>query len=81
MVPYINFPYAEHILKSMGQDPNAKAAPEDIDMLINAARKCQEIASSLEKEETIKGYLIYQEKPPEKPKQLPVEAAKDGSEQ
>lgn len=30
MVPYINFPYAEHILKTMGQDPNTKAASEHI---------------------------------------------------
>ncbi len=25
MVPYINFPYAEHILKQLNQDPNGKA--------------------------------------------------------
>jgi hypothetical protein len=40
MVPYINFPYAEHILKTLGMDPNAKANDRDIEMLIKAARAC-----------------------------------------
>lgn len=34
MVPYINFPYAEHVLKQVGADPNAKATEKDIDILI-----------------------------------------------
>lgn len=41
MVPYINFPYAEHVLKQVGfSDPNAKATERDIDKLIEAARGC-----------------------------------------
>ena len=28
MVPYINFPYAEHVLKSIGADPNSPATME-----------------------------------------------------
>ena len=41
MVPYINIPYAEHILKSVGvADPNAKTQDKDIDILIKAAKAC-----------------------------------------
>lgn len=40
MVPYINFPYAEHVLKQLGQDPNSKAVIEQTDILIQAARQC-----------------------------------------
>jgi hypothetical protein len=41
------------------KDPNAKANDRDIDTLINAAKKCQELARNLEKQDEIKGYLIY----------------------
>ena len=34
MVPYINIPYAEHVLKDIGADPNAKANERDINTLI-----------------------------------------------
>lgn len=61
MVPYINFPYAEHILKQMGKDPNIKATIDDIDILIEASKKCQDLARSLEKQESIKGYIVYEE--------------------
>jgi len=38
MVPYINFPYAEHTLRKIGvSDPNARATDRDIDTLIKAA--------------------------------------------
>ena len=40
MVPYINIPYAEHVLKTIGSDANAKATEKDIDTLITAAKKC-----------------------------------------
>jgi len=41
MVPYINFPYAEHLLKQVGvTDPNAKAADKDIEVLVRAAKEC-----------------------------------------
>ena len=40
MVPYINNPYAEHVIKQLGSDPNAKAAIDHTDMLIEAARLC-----------------------------------------
>lgn len=40
MVPYINFPYAEHVLKNLGMDPNGKATEEESTMLIKAARMC-----------------------------------------
>lgn len=61
MVPYINFPYAEHILKTMGMDPNMKAEyPRDYEKLVEAAKQCQEMAKNLDNQE-IKGYLIYQE--------------------
>lgn len=74
MVPYINFPYAEHLLKQVGAaDPNAKATEKDIDILIQGARACQELARNLEKQEDIKGFLIYQNKPaPEEKKPLPI---------
>ena len=41
VVPYFNIPYAEHILKGMGEDPNQKATMEKKDVLIQAARLCQ----------------------------------------
>lgn len=41
MVPYINFPYAEHVLKQLGQDPNIKASIEQAPVLREAALKCQ----------------------------------------
>jgi len=63
MVPYINFPYAEHVLKEVGADPNAKATERDIDRLISAARLCQDLVRNLEKEGDIKGFLIYSDKP------------------
>lgn len=59
MVPYINFPYAEHCLKLLGQDPNAKAAIEHQDILVQAARKCQQLVRDLETQEDIKGFLVY----------------------
>jgi hypothetical protein len=34
VVPYINIPYAEHILKEIGAEPNAKATERDVDLLI-----------------------------------------------
>jgi hypothetical protein len=41
MVPYINFPYAEHLLKQVGvANPNAKAADKDIEVLVRAAKEC-----------------------------------------
>ena len=49
MVPYINFPYAEHLLRSVGAvDPNARSTERDIDTLIKAAKACQDLARSLE---------------------------------
>ena len=64
MVPYINFPYAEHLLKQVGvTDPNAKAADKDIEVLVRAAKECQALARSLENQDSIKGFLIYQDKP------------------
>jgi hypothetical protein len=48
MVPYMNIPYAEHVLKTIGQDPNSKATERDIDTLIIAARKCQELVRGME---------------------------------
>lgn len=42
-------------------------------MLIKAARMCQELARDLENHETIKGYIIYQNKPEVEKKQLPIE--------
>ena len=63
MVPYINMPYAEHFLKVVGADPNVKASEKDIDKLIEAARTCQELVRNMEKQDDIKGYLIYNEKP------------------
>lgn len=61
MVPYISVPYAEHIFRQMGQDPNARASVESIDILLSAAVKCQELVRSLEQQDTIKGYIIYAE--------------------
>lgn len=49
MVPYINIPYAENFLTMVGQDPNAKASEKDIDGLIAAARKCQELVHGMDK--------------------------------
>lgn len=66
MVPYINFPYAEHVLKNAGvKDPNAKPTEKDIDVLILAAKACQELARNLDTGpgNSIKGYIIYTEKP------------------
>lgn len=63
MVPYINMPYAEHFLKQVGADPNLKAQEKDIDKLIEAARNCQELVRNMEKQEDIRGFLIYTEKP------------------
>lgn len=68
MVPYINFPYAEHVLKLLGQDPNLKAAMEHADILREAAAKCQQLMRDLERAEDIKGYLIYSDKPAEEKK-------------
>ena len=48
IVPYFNIPYAEHILKSMGEDPNAKATMEKRDVLVDAARRCQQLMRDLE---------------------------------
>lgn len=77
MVPYINFPYAEHVLKQVGvSDPNAKANERDIENLIKAAKACQELARNLEKQEgDIKGYLIYTPKPQQEKKQIPLPGA------
>lgn len=71
MVPYINFPYAEHILKQMGHDANAKATIEMSEVLIEAAKRCQQLVRDLENAEDIKGYLIYQDKLVEE-KKVPV---------
>lgn len=68
MVPYINTPYAEHILKLMGQDANAKASVENIDMLLKAAGMCQQLVRDLEKQDTIKGYIIFTEELPKEQK-------------
>lgn len=41
MVPYINFPYAEHLLRLVGvADPNARSTDRDIEILIKAAKAC-----------------------------------------
>lgn len=64
MVPYINFPYAEHVLRKIGvSDPNARSTDRDIDNLIKAARECQELARGLETQDSIPGFLIYTDKP------------------
>ena len=60
MVPYINYPYAEHILTLLGNDPNAKATEEHVVILIEAARKCQEVAQGLEKQDSIRGFIVYE---------------------
>jgi hypothetical protein len=73
MVPYINFPYAEHILKQIGvADSNAKTSEKDIEILIKAARACQDLARNLETQEIIPGYLIYTDKPVVEKKPLPI---------
>ena len=38
IVPYISFPYAEHALKVVGADPNAKATTESIPILIQVIK-------------------------------------------
>lgn len=41
MVPYINFPYAEHLLRQVGvADPNGRSTDRDIEVLIKAAQAC-----------------------------------------
>lgn len=68
MVPYINFPYAEHVLKQLGHDPNLKATIDQAPILREAALKCQQLMRDLETAVDIKGYLIYQEKPADEKK-------------
>ena len=64
MVPYINFPYAEHLLRQVGvSDPNARSTDRDIDILIKAAKACQDLARGLENLDSIPGFLIYTDKP------------------
>ena len=58
IVPYLNPPYAEHVLKTMGIDPNAKATVEMIPVLVEAAEKCKQLVQDLETSQ-IKGYIIY----------------------
>lgn len=40
MVPYFNLGYAEHVLITMGLDPNAKATLDKADLLVRAALFC-----------------------------------------
>ena len=75
MVPYINFPYAEHVLKQVGiTDANAKATERDVDILIQAARACQELVRNMETTTDLKGYLVYTDKPApiEKKTSIPI---------
>jgi hypothetical protein len=39
MVPYASFPYADHALRLLDVDPNAKCTMEHMDGLIQAAHK------------------------------------------
>lgn len=65
MVPYASFPYAEHVLRNAGIEPNAKVDPDceatQIDQLIAAALSLRELVRSMEELDEIKGFIVYKQ--------------------
>lgn len=62
MVPYASFPYADHVIRLLDADPNAKADPRSdsqISILIEAAKKLRELVANMENLDEIKGFIIY----------------------
>ena len=60
MVPYASVPYADHVLRELEVDPNAKAnSDEHIDVLIKAAENLRQLVQSMENLEEIKGFITY----------------------
>ena len=44
MVPYASIPYADHVLRELEVDPNAKASSDEhIDLLIKAAENLRQL--------------------------------------
>jgi hypothetical protein len=64
MVPYASFPYADHTLRLLNVDPNAKATVEHIEQLIEAAHKLKQIVVDMEDLEDIPGFTIFKEDAP-----------------
>lgn len=74
MVPYASFPYAEHAIRLVGGDPQAKADPAQmgqIQTLIEAAQKLRQLVKDMDNLEEIKGFLLYK---PDTTKQVVSEA-------
>lgn len=63
MVPYASLAYADHLLRLCKADPNEKATGEEnqINTLIEAAKKFKDLMASMETQEEIKGYITYKE--------------------
>jgi hypothetical protein len=61
MVPY---PYADHTLRLVGADPNAKCTFDHIQKLIEAAKMLKQIVVDMENLEDIPGFTIYKEDAP-----------------
>ena len=71
MVPYASMPYADHVLRELEADPNAKAGgDEHIDLLIKAAENLRALVQSMEDLEEIKGFITYSH---EEKKERPIE--------
>jgi hypothetical protein len=48
MVPYLAFPYAEHLLRVLNLTPNANATVDDIPNLIKAAHMAKQMVHDLD---------------------------------
>lgn len=65
MVPYASASYAEHFLRKVGAEPNAKVEIELIDKVIEAAKLMVSFVRDMENLEEIKGYVVYKRDEPE----------------
>ena len=74
-MPYTSAAYADHVFKMMGVEGNTKAAPEHIQILIDAAKKLRDMVKEMA-EVDIRGYIIYTEESQDDLKKKQEEEAK-----
>ena len=62
IVPYASVPYADHVLRELGVNPNDKAdSASHIDLLIQAANDIRKLVGSMETMDEIKGFITFTE--------------------
>ena len=81
IVPYASVPYADHVLRELGVNPNDKADSEQhIDLLIQAAKDIRALVASMETMADIKGFITFADEEKKEDKNPNPEPSEDGEE-